>query len=417
MIGRRRFIAMTAGLLAAPSIARGAAPHVVVLGGGFAGASCAVWLKRFSPTLDVTMVEANPNYIACPRSNRALIGEVSMAEQSFSFDGLKRRGITVRHARALAVDATAQRLFLEAGQSLNYDRLVLAPGIDFDFAAIPGYHEAASLIMPHGWKAGSQTELLRRQLLAMEDGGLVVIAIPANPYRCPPGPYERASLIAYYLQRFKPRSKIILLDAKDGFSKQKLFEQGWQSLYPGMIDWVSLSQGGKLASVDIGSKEVVTDFARYQPAVANIIPRQRAGAIAALAGVTDSSGWCPIDPSSFESRVMPKIHVIGDSAIAGAMPKSAFAANAQAKACAAALVTLLQGGAPEQSLLINTCYSLLAPDYAISIAGVYRPQNGILAEIPGAGGVIPLDADAEFRATEARETEGWFRTITTEIYG
>jgi hypothetical protein len=251
----------------------------------------------------------------------------------------------------------------------------------------------------------------------MPDGGVVIMSAPANPFRCPPGPYERASLIAHYLRTSKPKSKLILLDAKDAFSKQRLFQNAWQALYPGLIEWVGLSAGGKVTAVDAASTTVITDFGRHKAAVANVIPPQTAARIAAMAGVADRTGWCPVEPMSFESTLQPGIHVIGDAAIMGAMPKSAFAANAQAKVCAAAIVARLAGRATPEPRLINTCYSLVAPDYGISIAGVYRPANGRLADIPGAGGVSPLDADAAVRAQEAQLAEGWFRTITAEVFG
>jgi sulfide dehydrogenase [flavocytochrome c] flavoprotein chain len=306
---------------------------------------------------------------------------------------------------------------LADGWSLAYDRLVLAPGIDIRWDALPGYDEAAAELVPHAWKAGEQTLLLRAQLEAMADGGTVVISAPANPFRCPPGPYERASLIAYYLKTKKPRSKLIVLDAKDGFSKQRLFQAAWQQLYPGLLEWVSLSNGGRVTSVDAKTRTLDTDFATYRADVANVIPPQRAGHIADMAGVSDQTGWCPVDPVTFESRLQPGIHVIGDAAIAGAMPKSAFAANAQAKVCAAAIAALLKDETPFPPKLINTCYSLVAPDYGISIAGVYHPVNGQLADVEGAGGVSPLDAPPDFRALEASYAEAWFRTITAQTFG
>jgi hypothetical protein len=270
--------------------------------------------------------------------------------------------------------------------------------------------------MPHAWKAGEQTLLLRRQLEAMEDGGTVLMAAPGNPFRCPPGPYERASLIAYYLKTRKPRSKLIILDAKDTFSKQRLFQNAWAALYPN-LEWVSLSKGGKVTAVEVGAMTLVTDFGRHRADVANVIPPQKAAAIAEAAGVTDRSGWCPIDPSTFESRLQPGMHVIGDAAIAGGMPKSAFAANAQAKVCAAAVVALLAGGRAPEPKLANTCYSLVAPDYAISVAGVYRPADGQLKDVEGAGGVSAADAPASIRAEEARLAHGWFNTIAAEVFG
>jgi NADPH-dependent 2,4-dienoyl-CoA reductase/sulfur reductase-like enzyme len=306
---------------------------------------------------------------------------------------------------------------LADGTVLAYDRLVLSPGIELRFDALPGYDEAAAEALPHAWQAGAQTLLLRRQLEAMEDGGTVIMTVPANPFRCPPGPYERASLIAHYLKTRKPRSKLLVLDAKDVFSKQRLFQAAWAALYPGLLEYVPLSAGGRVTAVDSAARSVRTDFGDHQGAVVNVIPPQRAGRIARMAGAADRSGWCPIDPVSFESRLLPGVHVIGDAAIAGAMPKSAFAANAQARVCAAAIVALLEGRAPQPPRLLNTCYSLVAPEYGISIAGVYQPANGLLADVPGAGGTSPLQAPPEFRAAEATYAEDWFATITADAFG
>ena len=244
-----------------------------------------------------------------------------------------------------------------------------------------------------------------------------MISAPANPFRCPPGPYERASLIAHYLKTKKPKSKLIVLDAKDAFSKQRLFQNAWKELYPGLLEWVPLSKGGKVTSVDPATHDARHRFRSHKATVANVIPPQKAGRIAELAGVADRTGWCPIDPVTFESKLQPNIHVIGDAAIAGAMPKSAFAANAQAKVCAAAVAALLAGAQPVQPKLINTCYSLVAPDYGISIAGVYRPADGQLADVEGAGGVSPLDAPPRSAPRKRRLAEGWFRTITAEVFG
>ncbi len=417
---RRAFLggatATAAAVLAAPSLAQ-AKPRIVVLGGGFGGATCARALHRIDPRFEVLLVELNPVFTACPFSNAVIAGLRDIAVQRFGYDGLRAEGITVAQDQATAVDAQARRVTLRGGSVLDYDRLVLAPGIAIRWDALPGYDEAASAVMPHAWLAGQQTLLLRQQLEAMPDGGTVVISAPANPFRCPPGPYERASLIAYYLKQTKPRSKLIVLDAKDSFSKQRLFETAWQKLYPGLLEWVSLSNGGKVTSVDVKNRTIVTDFATYKPDVANIIPPQKAGSIAGIAGVADRTGWCPIDPASFEAHLQPKIHVIGDAAIAGAMPKSAFAANAQAKVCAEAVAALLHDETPQPPKLINTCYSLVAPNYGISIAGVYHLADGQLADVEGAGGVSPMDAPPDFRALEADYAEAWFHTITAETFG
>lgn len=414
MIGRRPLLAAA---LTAPFVARAqGAARVVVVGGGFGGATCARTLKAARPALDVTVIEADPEYVACPFSNEVIAGMRDLDRQRFGFAPLARAS-NLRPGRAQAIDPAARRVTLADGSSLDYDRLVLAPGIDLRFDALPGYTEAAAQRMPHAWKAGPQTLLLRDQLRAMPDGGVVVMSVPANPYRCPPGPYERASLIAWYLKANKPRSKLILLDDKDAFSKQKLFEQAWATLYPGLVERVGQSDGGKTIAVDPAAMTVQTDFETYKAAVASIIPPQRAGAIAVAAGVADRSGWCPVDPVSFESRLVPGIHVIGDAAIMGAMPKSAFAANAQAKVCAEAIAALLDGGAPQAPLLINTCYSLAAPGYGFSVAGVYRPQNGQLTDIDGAGGTSPLDAPPAQRLQEAEEADAWYQTITHQVFG
>ena len=420
---RREFLKLgvaasaSATLLPVRTFAQGAAPRVVVVGGGFAGASCARALRQAAPRVAVTLVEANPTFTACPFSNAVIGGLRELHAQQFTYERVAGDGITMVRALATGVDAQARTVTLTDGARLPYDRLVLAPGIDIRWGALPGYDEAAAAQMPHAWRAGEQTLLLRRQLEAMDDGGLVVISAPANPFRCPPGPYERASLIAHYLKTRKPRSKLIILDAKDAFSKQRLFQAAWAELYPGLLEWVPLSKGGNVTSVDAGTRTLVTDFGRHQAKVANVIPPQKAGRIAEVAGVADRTGWCPIDPVTFESKLQDDIHVIGDAAIAGAMPKSAFAANAQAKTCAEAVARLLTGAVPSTPKLINTCYSLVAPDYGISVAGVYQPSGGQLADVPGSGGVSPADAPRATRAVEAVLAEAWFRTITGEVFG
>ncbi|WP_029356290.1 NAD(P)/FAD-dependent oxidoreductase [Bosea sp. 117] len=404
-------------MLGAPALRAQAPPRVVVIGGGFAGASLAQALRREDAGIAVTLVEPKASYIACPLSNYVIAGLRDIEAQRFGYERLPGNGITVVPQAAVDVDAARRQVRLADGGTLDYDRLVVAPGIALNFDALPGYDAAAAELMPHAWQAGEQTLLLRRQLEAMEDGGLVVISAPASPFRCPPGPYERASLIAHYLKTHKPRSKLIILDAKDSFSKQRLFEAAWKALYPGLIEWVSLSFGGKVIEVDPKTRTLVTELGSHEAAVANVIPPQRAGVIAARIGVADATGWCPIDPVTFESKLVPGIHVVGDAAIGGAMPKSAFTANAHAKACATALAALLRGRAPGEPKLVNVCYSLVAPGYGISIAGVYSPKNGLLADVEGAGGTSPLDAPASVRAEEAAFGEAWFETITTEAFG
>ncbi|MCV3207369.1 NAD(P)/FAD-dependent oxidoreductase [Mesorhizobium sp. YC-39] len=406
---------VAATVLAAPHARAQVQPQVVVVGGGFAGASCARALKQLDRDLAVTLIEPEAAYLACPFSNAVLAGLRGIEAQTFGYDrfgdiGLIRKG-------AVAFDAGRRRVRLDDGTDIAYARLVLAPGVDLRFDALSGYDEAAAEVMPHAWKAGPQTLLLRDQLTAMPDGGVVILSAPANPFRCPPGPYERASLIAHYLKTSKPRSKLIILDAKDAFSKQRLFEAAWRELYPGLIEWVPLSSGGRVTEVDPATRTLVTEFGSHKADIANVIPPQRAGRIAQSAGVADQTGWCPIDPITFESRLQPAIHVVGDAAIGGAMPKSAFSANAQAKACAAAVAALVRERQPASPKLINTCYSLVAPGYGISIAGVYQPRDGLLAEVEGAGGTSPLEAPLSVRELEAAYAEDWFRTITSEVFG
>jgi NADPH-dependent 2,4-dienoyl-CoA reductase/sulfur reductase-like enzyme len=418
---RREFIATASAaaassLIPAPALAQ-AAPRVVVIGGGFAGASAARALKAADPRIAVTLVEANRTFTACPFSNLVIGGLRKLEQQQFGYDKVAAAGIALAFTSATRVDAQARTVALGTGSTLPYDRLVVAPGIDLNWAGLPGYTETAAEKMPHAWKAGEQTLLLRRQLEAMEDGGLVVMSAPANPFRCPPGPYERASLIANFLKARKPRSKLIVLDSKDAFSKQRLFQNAWKELYPDHLEWVGLSQGGKVTSVDPAGMTLATDFAKHKAAVANVIPPQKAAHIAEVAGVADRTGWCPIDAATFESKLVPNIHVLGDATIAGGMPKSAFTANAQAKVCAAAIARLLAGQPPASPKLINTCYSIVGPGYGITVAGVYVPVNGVLTDVPGAGGVSPIDAPRSQRAQEALFAEGWFNTITSEVFG
>jgi sulfide dehydrogenase [flavocytochrome c] flavoprotein subunit len=418
---RRDFLAgagaaASTALMPLPAIAQGAAGRVVVVGGGFAGATCARFIKRIEPRITVTLVETSQTFTACPFSNNVIAGLRDLNAQQFGYDKVAADQIALKFSSATAADPQGRSVTLADGSRLPYERLVLAPGIDIRWDGLPGYTEAAAERMPHAWRAGEQTQLLRRQLEAMADGGTVIISAPANPFRCPPGPYERASLIAHYLKTKKPRAKLIILDAKDAFSKQGLFRNAWKELYPN-LEWISLSSGGKVTSVDVGAMTLVTEFGRHKADVANVIPPQKAGGIAELAGVADRTGWCPMDPVTFESKLQAGIHVIGDASIAGGMPKSAFAANSQAKVCAAAVVKLLAGGVPDQPRLINTCYSLVAPDYGISVAGVYLPADGQLKDVEGAGGVSPADAPSSFRQSEATLANGWFRTITAEVFG
>ena len=424
---RRNFVLSVGALGAATSVlgwpglghAKAGGGRVVVIGGGFGGATCAGYLRRLSSDIDVTLVERDTMFMTCPFSNAVLGGLYDMDFITHGYDSLRDdHGVKIVHDSAVDVDADAKKVRLADGSSLDYDRLVVSPGIDLRWGAIEGYDEAASATMPHAWKAGEQTTILRKQLEAMPDGGVVIIAAPPNPFRCPPGPYERASLIAHYLKKHKPRSKILIYDAKPKFSKQPLFEQGWAALYPGMIEWISESDGGAIDAVDVKAMTVNPTFGDPQKGdVINVIPPQKAGMIAEIAGLADESGWCSVDQRTFESKAHKDIHVIGDASIATPMPKSGFAASSQGKVCATAIVASLSGQEMPDPSYVNTCYSLVGPDYGISVAAVYRLGDNGIAAVAGAGGVSPKDADAEFRVAESRYALGWYQSITSDIWG
>ena len=399
-----------------PSYAQSSA-RVVVVGGGFGGASCARALRKINPKLQVTLVEPNRVFTACPFSNEVIAGLREIEAQQFGYQKIAASGVTVVAQAATKVDPRTRTVGLADGTSLPYDRLVLAPGIDMRFDALPGYDEAAAEKMPHAWKAGEQTLLLRRQLEAMGDGGTVVLAVPATPYRCPPAPYERASLIAHYLKAKKPRSKILILDAKDTFSQQRLFEKAWKEFYPGVIERIPLSQGGRVVSVETATNTLVTDFGNHDAQVANVIPPQKAGMIANLAGAADKTGWCPVDAATFASKLVPNIHVIGDAVIGGNAPKSASAAASEGKACAAVIASLIAGTPAERPTIEGTCYNFVTTGYAFSQSGNYQPRDDIFVEVMGSGFTSPVNAQSELRQREADQAHAWFKTITVETFG
>jgi sulfide dehydrogenase [flavocytochrome c] flavoprotein subunit len=422
-INRRNFIKIAGGAAAVsaigfPAIAAAAGKKkVVIVGGGVGGATAAKYIRRADPTVEVTLIEPNKHYYTCFLSNEVIGGGRSMDSIKFGYDGLRGHGVTVVHDTATAIDATAHTVTTKGGKSFLYDRCIVAPGISF-VDNIAGYDAAAAEKMPHAWKAGSQTALLRKQLEAMPDGGLVLIAPPPNPFRCPPGPYERACQIANYLKTSKPKSKILIIDKKDKFSKQGLFTQAWDRHYKGMIEWVkAVDSGGGVKSVDAKAGTVNTEFEEYKPAVANIIPAQVAGSIAKVAGLTDASGWCPVTGKTFESTIHKGIHVIGDAAIQSPLPKSGYAANSEAKVVAAAVVDLVNGREPGTPSWVNTCYSLVAPDDGISVAMVYNLVDGKVAKVKGSGGLTPMDSSPADRAREVQYAYSWFNNITNDIFG
>jgi sulfide dehydrogenase [flavocytochrome c] flavoprotein subunit len=420
-LNRRTFlggvaVAATAAL-ARPALGAGATARVVVVGGGFGGASLARYLRRNDPNIAITLIEKDTRFVTCPFSNGVLGGLYPIDQVTFGYDKINASGIDVVHDLATGIDSVAKTVATAGGGKFPYDYLVLSPGIQFAWGEIQGYDQAASELMPHAYEAGLQTSLLRKQIEAMDDGGLVIISVPAMPFRCPPGPYERASLIAYYLKAHKPKSKIMILDASDSFIKQDLFTEAWNRLYPGMIQWVPAAQSGKVSAVDAKAMKVSTDFDDYKPAVANIIPPQRAGQIAIAAGLDQGTGFCAIDALSFESKAEKGIYVLGDATIAGEMPKSGFSANNQAKACGRAILADIAGMKPVAAKLLNICYSTVEPDYAFSIVDAFEVKGDNIALTFEDNRTTPLKASDDEHKREADSAKSWYANITTEMFG
>lgn len=386
----------------------------MVIGGGFGGAAAARALVAADPTLAVTLVEREAVISTGPGSSAVIAGLRDAASIRFAAAAIP--GVTRRQGEAVAVDPVARRVRLGDATMLDYDRLILAPGVDIDWDGLPGYGRAAAEIMPHAWTGEAQTILLRNKLAAMQDGGTVIMSIPASPIRCPIAPYERASLIAWFLKTHKPRSKLLVLDAKEHFSNQANFQAAWKALYPGVLEWVGLPDGGRVTKVEAAIGRFETEFDDHRADLGTVVPPQRAGAIAVAAGVADRSFWCPVDPATFESTLVPGIHVIGDAIIAGAMPKAAHAAGEHARACAAAIVASLRGTPFTPMRLENICFGLAAPSYGFSVRGAYLPNGKLLNEIAGSAKTSPPDAPAEMRAREAEEADGWYRQITAATF-
>ncbi len=421
---RRDFVKLLGGTAAVGAlgfpaiVTAGGSKKVVVVGGGAGGGTAAKYIRMADPTIEVTLIEPNKHYYSCFLSNEVISGHRSMDTIRFGYDGLRKHGVKVVHDTVTGIDAAARKVTTKGGQSFGYARAIVAPGISFRWNAIEGYNMAASEKMPHAWEAGPQTELLRKQVMAMKDGGTVIIVAPPNPFRCPPGPYERSCQIASYLKNNKPKSKILILDAKDSFSKQGLFTQAWDRHYKGMVEWLKAADtGGGVKSVDVKANSVSTDFDTYKGAVVNVIPAQKAGTIAEVAGLTDDTGWCPIVGKTFESSIHKGIHVVGDAANQAPLPKSAYAASSEAKVVAAAVVDLVNDREPGTPSWVNTCYSIVAPDDAVSVAMVYKlGADGKVAKIEGAGGLTPIDSSAEDRKREVQYAYSWFDNITHDIF-
>jgi sulfite dehydrogenase len=413
---RRDFIRF-AGAAGAVSLAGcatmgGSKGRVVVIGGGYGGATAAKYLRMWEPGIDVVMVERNDVFTSCPMSNLVLGGNRTIEEIRRTYDGLRRRGVRVVNDEATAIDAAKKVVRLQRGGELQYDRLIVSPGIDFNFAEIDGYQAAQDRVL-HAWKAGPQTVALRRQLESMKDGGVYLLAVPLAPYRCPPGPYERASQVAHYFKRSKPRSKVLILDANpDVTSKGPLFKRAWADLYPGIVEFRGNS---KVVAVDPAAMAVRTEFDTVRGDVLNVVPPQRAGDIAVKAGlITHNNRWCDVDWRTLESKAVKGVHVLGDATLsAPGMPKSGHMTNQQAKVCAAAVIELMSGRAANPApVMTNTCYSYVSDREVIHVASVHQWNDGqgTILPVKGAGGV-----SAARNELEGKYAWAWAQNIWADM--
>ena len=429
-LDRRNFIKLfgsasgiaLAGCSGAPAVSSGSAAElmtktgrrVVVVGGGYGGTIAAKYLRMLDSSIEVVLIERNKTYVSCPFSNYYIGGLMKdLSPLTISYDKLAaNHGIKMVYADVTAIDPATRTVVTSAG-SLQYDRLIMSPGVEFRTEEVEGYDANTPNVIPHAWKAGEQTILRRKQLEAMADGGTVVISMPLTPYRCPPGPYERSCLIAHYLKTQKPKSKVVLLDANpDVVSKKPLFTKAWNDFYKDIFTYVP---GKKVTKVDAATKTLIVEgLEDHKGDVVNFIPPQRAGAIAVKAGlVGPDKNWCPVDATTFESTIHKGIHVIGDASIAGAMPKSGYSANSAAKVCATNVVALMNGKETIELSGINVCYSALNDQQSISIAGVYKVAEGKIIAVANSGGISPTD----FSTTKLEHiyAESWLKNILTEM--
>jgi NADPH-dependent 2,4-dienoyl-CoA reductase/sulfur reductase-like enzyme len=410
-----------AGLAAGPWLARfaiaQAEPKVVIVGGGAGGATVAHYLKAGAPNVDVTLIEANPIYSSSFFSNLYLGGFRTLESLNHGYAGLRRLNVWVVHDIATDVNPARKTVRTRGGRTYSYDRLVLSPGIDIKYESIAGYSRDAARIMPHAYTTdAAQKRLLKQQLQHMRDGGTVAMVMPSNPFRCPPGPYERACMIAHILKTRKPRSKLVILDPKREFSKQPVFMEAFDRYYKGIVE---LDLSNEIDDFGVGllnlrTREIVTRAGKKVRAdVANVIPQQRAGEIAARAGCTEGD-WCPVDPGTFTSRKVPDIYVLGDAAVAADMPKSAFSANSQAKVVAADILAALINAERFEPRFRNACWSLLAPDDSVKIGASYVPGDGKLLALDGF--VSQTGEPADLRKQNYQESVGWYASITADMF-
>jgi len=424
LIDRRRLLAGGASLgaatlLAAPPVLGQGKPRVVVIGGGPGGATAAKYIARDSKgAIDVTLVEPARQFTTCFHSNLYVGGFRDFASITHGYDTLAAKyGVRLNHQMATAIDREKKQVVLADGSRISYDRLVVSPGIDLKYDSVPGWGREHEETMPHAWKAGPQTQLLRKRLAAVPDGGLIVMIAPPNPYRCPPGPYERVSMMAHVLKTSgRGKARIVIIDPKENFSKQGLFQEGWEKHYAGMVEWLGPSIHEGVKSVDPKTNTVVTGFETYKnAALVNVIPAQTAGLIAVNAGLANKSGFCPILPESMKSANDPNIYVLGDSTIAGDMPKSAFSANSQAKVAALSVRGELTNARVFPARYSNTCWSLLAPDDAVKVGGSFEPREGRIASVTPF--ISKTGESADLRKQTQAENMGWYEGIIADVFG
>ena len=420
-VNRRQFSTLLgagAASLSLPYYARAQAkPRVVVIGGGAGGATAARYIAKDSEgAIDVTLIDDSETFTTCFFSNLYLGGFRDFGSITHGYDKLQSDyGITKVTGMATGVDRGAKTVTMADGATIPYDRLVVSPGIDLIWDSIEGYSEEAAEIAPHAWKAGPQTQLLKEKLDAVSNGQQIVMVAPPNPYRCPPGPYERISMMAHVLKSKGVDAKIIVLDPKEKFSKQGLFQEGWEKHYPGMVEWYGPDVHGGIKSVDVAAGTVETDLDTFKGDLLNIIPAQKAGMIAAAAGLTDDSGFCPIDATSMRSTVDENIFVIGDASIAGAMPKSGFSANSQAKVAAMNIRGELISSKVFPAKYSNTCWSLIETDDGVKVGAQYAPSEGKIASTSSF--ISQTGEDAAVRKATYEESIGWYAGITADMFG
>jgi NADPH-dependent 2,4-dienoyl-CoA reductase/sulfur reductase-like enzyme len=420
---RRKFSVLAGASIAtlstplfAPAVLGQGKPKVVVIGGGPGGCTVARYLAKDSAgAIDVTLIEPLKQFTTCFFSNLYVGGFRDFKSITHNYDKVKKAGVKVVHAMATAIDRDKKQVVV-GKQRIPYDRLLVAPGIDLKFDSVPGYSEAAAAVMPHAWKPGAQTQLLVKKLNALKDGDTIVMIAPPNPYRCPPGPYERVSMFAHVLKKKgHKKSKIIVLDPKPAFSKQGVFMEGWEKHYPGMIEWQDPKVHGGIKGVDPKTGVIKTDLAEYKAALANVIPAQMAGKIARDAALTNQTGWCEIHPESMKSKVDANIFITGDATIAGDMPKSAFSANSQAKVAAMMIRSELTQSRTFPARYSNTCWSLIAPDDDIKVGASYEPGEGKIKQ--SSGFISQKGEAADLRKQNYKESVDWYNGIVADIFG